>query len=205
MKKVYLVYAKIKEDDFLSRMRYLLYNKYAFKKNDTNDDYMGLYAWSTDKTIIDEFLSIRNNDIYIIKTKKMDYEEYDEFRRNYSTEKMKIYMYELLSIENKSTEIQIASTKNEYDTITMDGEENMFQWSPEFKTDYIIFNDEIIDALDIVAYTTVHDMNWSIYEDRADYASNMVSYGLTVNSHKYIPFYNNTAMMLMYIFKPMFV
>ena len=69
--KLYLIYAIIPSNVFSTRIKYLIDNVKDFKTQ--GNDRVGLYAWTTSKKILEEFLEGRDHDIYkVIKKEFMD-------------------------------------------------------------------------------------------------------------------------------------
>ena len=70
--------------------------------------------------------------------------------------------------------------------------------------DYEIFNDSIINALDIIGYTSEYDINHSNDDERIERANFQESFNLTPLGNKRIDIHTE-ANMLLYLYRVMFV
>ena len=198
MKKVYLVYATIPYKIFI-KIKYMLPKIEKFKSKGNN--MVGLYAWTTNKEYVEEFLEIRNNSIYTVK--KVDIEEKGELKSikdNYGTSELKPYEYYLDSDDKDSEHVDIISTKNEFVCSTIDSEEYLFDFGPsvEEEAPYVIFNDDIIEALDVLGYTDKYDLSFGDSE-KVDLVSYNNSFGVSVMERSKIKF-TNQMNILLYLF-----
>ena len=75
--KVYGIYAIIPTEVFESRMSKLVYDKNKFRLSKNENYYYGLYAWTTKKKVVKEFLDIRNKNMYKVQEIKSPEDEKD--------------------------------------------------------------------------------------------------------------------------------
>lgn len=199
MKKVYFIYVAIPEEIF-NTIKYILdkSDNYRWKKSKM----FGLYAWSTNKSIVKEFFQVRNKDIYTIVKKEIDDFEYKNFKDIYNTLKLDRRLYYFDRSEKKERSIEIVSTKNEYIASTMNAEENLWEFGPpiEQSVPYTIFNNDIIYALDYLGYTKEYDLRYAA-EDTIDFNSYNESFGLTPLGNRNKMIYENQMNILLYLFR----
>lgn len=158
MKEVYLIYASIPSILFDSKLHdYVKDNtKYSLK----NGNYTGLYAWTTKKSLLNEFLEFRENakSMYTIITREFTKEEYYAFKSENEYEKLAYYRFyhnmeycKSESIEKYST--SILCTKEEYEEVYDQGEYHLLDYMTQIvNTEYITFKDEFKLALDRIGY-----------------------------------------------------
>lgn len=176
MKSIYIIYIKIDEDTF-NIFKYIIPNVHDFKWRD--DNFYGMYAWTTSKSKLSEFLEIREKSIFNISKKEIDDEEYKMFKSHYHLLELKRYDYNS-NRTNKDEYVKVVTTKNEKIEVQDNGSENYNEFGPAVSSlfNYKIFKKDIIQALDIVGYTGLYDVNYGNldYMDAANYNK---SYGLT--------------------------
>ena len=117
MKKVYMIYVSIPEGVF-NTVKYIIgepAKEYKWKDGNV----YGLYAWTDKEKLFTEFMRIRYQDIYTIVEKEVEHDEFKVLKTKYKY--LRIGMYELLINDNES--LEIACTRNEYDSSTEDGRE----------------------------------------------------------------------------------
>lgn len=198
--KIYLIYAAIDSEDFLTRMCHLVPDKNIYKLNDDETKFIGLYAFTNKKNVMKEFIKSRNHADYIVNREELDDDSYESFKVNNIQLHLDYY---------KFGDTTMVATKNEYVQITDYLSENMYEFIQCATVDYYIFNNDIMDALDKISYTTAYDTTLvsgenDFYNDRLSQADNNASYGLTVNGQPLHLFEDNVEMCFLYIFKPMF-
>lgn len=113
MKKIYMVYLNI-SDELYKKVEGLnfVYNHFDYYKED--DKWRGLYAWTTKKDRLHDFMEIHNKEYFIVRTVKENDDNYDEFRPQLADAKnsiMKIGNFMYLSKERG--QIPLATTKFE--------------------------------------------------------------------------------------------
>lgn len=206
MKKIYIIYATIPENIYNRQLKYTLPS--------TNKDYQwkngkmyGLYAWTDSKKILNEFFEIRNSGIYTVSKKScLSDEEYKIFKDNYSMLKLSLNRFYYTSEMNDDECIDIVTTKNEYVISTEYGIEtlNEFAFKPSEEISYLLFNKEIIKALDTVGYVDAYNDLYGT-DDQAGFTSYQNSFGLTTFGYKKsLPKIENQMNILLFIFGYMF-
>lgn len=150
---IYAIYVSLPMRSF-ERIKYLIRNVTDFRSS--NGKMVGLYAFSKKKSIAKEFMEIRNSNIMTLKKIDADDDWSSEFKSRFSSCCISEYT---LSTGDKKKPITLLCTKNEYSNIHDFKQENLFEFGPaQFtKIDYEIFNDDVIEALDILGYTTAFD------------------------------------------------
>lgn len=111
--EIYMISIKIPINIYTKKYVYILEDsaKYKYK-----DKYMyGFYAWTDNEKYLEDFLSIRYNDIFKINIKKMSNKEFNKFEKEYSNQKLSNYKYSYYS-KNKKLNMDIISTLYEYKT-----------------------------------------------------------------------------------------
>lgn len=203
--KIYFVYAEITESEFNRRIKYLVNNnnhEFRWKHNKA----YGLYAWTTSKKLLNEFLEYRNNDIYtVVKKELLDDYELEKVSKTYSDSKIKISKFYCdYEKSDKGNYVELPVTDNEHYNVSVCGEENMEEFGPKIPDiDYHMFNKKVQEALDTIGYTTDYDVSFSNDDDIA-FADNQKSYGLTVMGRKYPYKKRNEFNTLLYLFHFMF-
>ena len=204
-KKIYYLYAKIPENIYNKKVKYLISNNHDFR---WKHSYMyGLYAWTTSKKILKEFIEVRENSIYtLVKNDILDKEEYNRIKDRYSDLELKSYRYyynNSLKLDDES--IMIVSTKNEYVHSTEFNEEFIYQFGPQVSDTfpYYIFKDKIIDALDRIGYVSKYDIELGS-EDDSNFANYNLGFNMTKYGHKNKVVYNNDMNNLLYLYRYFF-
>lgn len=207
--KIYLIYAQIPDEEFNKKISFLVRNKFNYKW--TKEKYMyGLYAWTADKKILKLFLELRQGtNIYTIKKKDIDYDEYKAFKEEYHEEKLRIEEFSYGKDENdKVNKIPVAVTLSEKIASKDEFSENFYEFGPNVSkiARPEIFNKEIKDSLDIIGYESMWYEYFSDDEDNNmhDLMNYNRSFGLTASGNKYIFDENNQLGRLIYLFFYMF-
>lgn len=212
MKTVYMIYVRLPND---------VYKNIAWVLPTDNDYvhygdyYLGLYAWTTKKEYADRFLNERKEcNFYILKVKTVDDSVINELKDTKSYDKLSEYSFDTGDY-NDLQSIKMIVTKNEYDQIVDDPSIYYFTDITNIHqlSEYYWFNDELIAALDLMGYTTEHDINgsdpdyWTEEEqsEMMEYASNNLSYLLTVRGNSYYGFCENKFALLLFIFRDLFL
>ena len=176
-KKIYAIYLFMDKESYETKMKYLLgMNHIPFDGIPLSDSLVsGLYGWTDSTKLKDEFLSYRNPEFYRVVTLEPDNRLFHEITIH-AEYKINRYPYTTISKENGIEDMEIASTKYEYVNVTSYGMENKVAFVDDEiiseNVDYMMFNDEIMKALDIIGYTFHYDMNYGNEERRnnADYS-----------------------------------
>lgn len=109
--EIYLVNIEIPINVFNLQYIYFIDNseKYVYRDNTM----YGLYAWTTDKDLLEEFLNTRNKSIFKVKSKKVDKKELKEMKKSYETHQLDWYIYSC-KFKGEEKGIGVISTLNEY-------------------------------------------------------------------------------------------
>lgn len=211
--KVYGIYAIIPTEVFENRMSKLVYDKNKFRLSKNENYYYGLYAWTTKKKVVEEFLYIRNKDMYKVKEIKIPKEDERDFKLEFKFEELAYYNYKV-----GKEEYEVLTTLNEFTESCDNRSENLDELLYEKITndvaDYEILKKDLIKALDIIGYTTYYDIECGgnpevttdeEANDRLALASDSKSYNQTVYGRRYIDFTENEFEALLYIYEPMFM
>lgn len=212
MKTVYMIYARLPNAVYKNiewvlptDNNYVQYGNYR----------LGLYAWTTKKEYADKFLNERKEcKFYILKVKTVDDSVINELKDTKSFDKLSEYSFDTGDYNNLQS-IKMIATKNEYDQIVDDPSIYYFTDITNIHqlSEYYWFNDELISALDLIGYTTEHDINgsdpdyWTEEEqsEMMELASNNLSYLLTVKGNNYCDFCANKFALLLFIFHDLFL
>lgn len=199
--KIYLLYITIPDEKFFSsEVRNLIPNL----KDYVNCDgyWMGLYAWTNDKSILKEFSKIRDMKKYRIMKKDITKEEFIRFKLDYKIYQIGYYSFVADELNPRRQKLhegekRILSVFHENDTIMQDGEILFYdEFTNQFNYDYEYFKEKYQDTLDALGYSTLFDVclcggydksrSEEEMDDRSEYASYQMSYGLTLNGAEYI-------------------
>lgn len=191
-KTVYLIYVVIPIHIY-NKILYFLPKHFNFVCR--GNKYYGLYGWSFKKKMITEFLSFRNKNIYTLKEYTFETEdEYETFRKDNIELKLD---YRVFVTKDKSTikKVQLVTNKIEYVESVENASENCNLYILEKLSfvDYSIFKDKIIDALDVLNYTSLYDTYAADSDERSDSAGfnlsfNMTPLGTTIGKIEYDEF-----------------
>ena len=205
MSKIYFIYASISEDVFNKRIKYFIDSRIIHKFRWKHGKLYGMYAWTTDKKKVKDFLETRNGSIYTVI--KKDVEDKDEelkrLRREYGEQELNYYSFR----HDDPEEMIILTTKNEYTISTDNIEEYLYEFggfNDYLKYDYRVFNEEIQLALDILNYNTQYDTNIGKTES-IEYARYNSSFRVTPLGRTMTDFTYNEANVLLYFFEYMFI
>ena len=215
MKNLYMIYIIVPSDVFNSRIKYLIDSRYStFKYKD--GFITGLYAWSTNKKLVKKFIESRA-DVFKVKKKEMSDASYKKYKKNYFDLRLEDRRYFAdVSIRDNDVEkvvesdlyMDVISTKFEFIAATYEISENMASFGPAsyLSYDYKIFNDLIIEALDVLQYTLLYDTfvptNPESDEmlEREDVAHYNSGFNLTPYSNIMLDFTSNECVALLYLF-----
>lgn len=219
MKTIYLIYIVV-NDDLLFNLLSSFVNIKLYDYNDDSNTFKGLYAWTTDKDIYEEFMLFRKGcNLYRPIKKTIDKDEYKQFKSQYKSLKLKRYKYCRGDYIPKPDE-RVVSTFDEHSFIYEDCcdfalmvDKGLF---PDLIVDYTIMNDEIIDALDTLSYTTEYDSYYggdpdyyrdddSEIVDRESLAGYNKSFGLTIFCHPYVDITCDKFKLFLYVFQPLLI
>lgn len=214
MKKIYLIYAKIPDPLYQMLSFYIRYIEKTFTIS-VDNKWLGLYAWTTSKKKLKIFKETRKKaKVYIYKEKMIEKDYLKKFSEENKDSKLGNYEY----IQSYSLAclppINVITTLEEYNIATDNDiiyeflvENSVFQ---NYNVDYMIFRTDIINALDILNYTTEYDLFWGGEseddgEDRTETANYLMSYNQTPFGNKYIGIYDNEFASLMMVFSSLFL
>jgi len=169
MKIVYLIYVTLPSSIYDSRIKYLMdsrYNTFRYK----NDYVTGLYAWTNKKDMLKKFISTRA-DIFNITKEEMSDKNYKGYKKDYSDLRLeeRRFFTDISFRETYSKYIDdnpkpneymdVVTTKFEFRASTIELSENMMSFGPAsfLSYDYKIFNEKIINALDVLQYNSLYD------------------------------------------------
>ena len=200
MKKVYLIYVKIPTYIYLDRLCHLVTNN-DFRFRQKGKYILGLYAWTDDKKLLKEFMETRYAPIFKVKKTRKDNLE-DILPKDISiTLKLEEHNYfhdsdfdpEFSNVDDtisdivKSRSELIVSTREEYNNCAWSLSENMLEYGPAKyivrENDYTIFNDELIDALDILGYISNYDLLYANASNMYDVNDYNRSFGTSYRGH----------------------
>ena len=185
MAKVYFIFTTIPEKVFTSRIKYFIDPQTIHRYHRMDEGKMhGLYAWTTSKKKLLNFLETRNEDIYNVKKEDIPIgkKEYlHELRKEIGNLELNFHEFET---DNEDGKLELVTTKDEYIAVTEDLEPNYWQFviGDLIDIDYKIFNHGIQEALDYLGYTAHYCMNNDEdYENgMCDMANHNNSFGRTV-------------------------
>lgn len=205
MIKVYLIYARLTEEEYQSIFNWLYRANY---KTDSQGYRVGLYAWTKSEKKLKAFKKTRP-DKFVYKEMKISKEEYPSFRTENIIYRLDYYNYHyntenVEDINEEDNVISILTTKNEFVTASEDNaayaiNEMLIECTV---IDYEIFTDPVKNLLDKIGYTYNHDNLYGDEESR-DLVSQYYGFGITPLGNKYVnPFDNiNEINTLMILFK----
>lgn len=183
MKKVYLIYAKIPAVLFDSKIHDYVNDKSKYKFTDKS--YIGLYAWTTNKELVDVFFEFRKGakSIYNVITRELSKNEFKIFKKESYYEELSYYKFstKLTSddyysngwkpdkkdsqsdkeefFSNDKDIIYLVCTKEEYIEAYEYGQQHIFDYMGQtLRADYIAFKDKYKLALDYIGYCDVFNI-----------------------------------------------
>lgn len=205
--KIYLIYASIDTSVYDYEIKFITPNKPVFQKE--GNKMKGLYAWTTKKKLLEEFVEARNGaGIYMYLKKEVSKEEYFEFKSDYNLLELKSYGYFIgYNDKHEKEYVNVVSTKNEFITITEDG----IEYVQEEITDIVVglspypcFNEKIMKACSLVGLLTQCQLFYG-NDDDVDYISYQESFGLSVGSAIiHANDFGNELCLLIFLFQYMF-
>lgn len=180
--------------------------KYIYIEND--DMCFVLYAWTDKKEYAKDFLRVRSNSFIMKEQKIDDQDEFHRFKIRYKEERLDLYKLQTYNNrEEKYEEIKVLMTFDEHILFTEYIEERLSDiLAPNCETEYMYFQDEYIDALDLILYTTYHDIFHAMDESVEDFASYQLGFGLTPNGNDVRKIYDSIDQfkLFVYTFKEFF-
>lgn len=209
--KLYMIYAIVDTKFYYSILRNLLPTQHPFELINDTDKCTGLYAWTTEKSLLKQFSKERDMNKFKVLKANIDKDDFPRFNLDMIDLKLEDREYVIPLTKSHET-VHYVTTKNEYVQVTDYGRENLYYFKPFMDVDYMIFNEEIIDALDIINYTSIYDTECLCggesdeeVTERMELANFNASFNLTTNGHKLVEMYENTAATLIYLFSPLFI
>ena len=220
--KIYLVYAKIPH--YLKNYAFDFIDNFTSYVKDGNGNYVGLYAWTTKKKYFKAFKETRSKDFFVYKEKNIPSGDIEYFRKELSSLELIKHSFAIViggkGIEYKDKKsgkgIKMILVYDEYDKIVTSHDGNVplswYNMTTVASEDYYPLNDTIIDALDIIGYTSEYDMLYGGDDDafldeeidsRRDTVYNQLSYQLTVDDNSYINLMANEFNTFMFLYEPL--
>ncbi len=220
MRDIYLIYIVLPNKVFDSRIKYLMDSKYnTFRHKD--GIVTGLYAWSNKKSIVKKFIDTRT-DIFDVKKKEISDKVYKKYKKDYSDlklEERRFYSdtalresyHKYIDDKNPVSDndfADVVTTKFEFVASTIEMKENMMAFGPAafLSFDYKLFNERIIEALDILQYNLLYDIyvptnpeSDEMFE-RKDVADYNASFSRTNRGNEIFSFDNDEYITLLYLF-----
>lgn len=183
MKKIYVISSFIDYNDDYSHIA--LFGS-IFQESDSGY-YAPIYGWTFDKKLAKMFIKTHNKKYFMLKTIDIDDESEEKFLNFYKDLRIDYFDYST----SLSSAVNILSTEWERNVSSREVGSELDSYAYDVAaTDYSIFKDNYIDALDYLSYTSFHDMfiggdprfaknqnEWSERQERAFYNA---GYNLTV-------------------------
>ena len=199
--KIYLLYITIPDVEFTCySVRNLIPNVSDYVN--CGDYWMGLYAWTKDKSILKEFSNLRDMKKYRIVKKDITKEEFATFKLDYKIYQIGFYSFASDELNPKRQKLhekekRILSVFHENDTIMQDGDILFYdEFINEYNYDYRFFKEKYQETLDSIGYSTLFDvclcggyddtLSDDVIDKRSEYASYQMSYGLTLDGREYL-------------------
>lgn len=184
--KLYLIYIKVPEKEFNRRFKFIISNAHSYNYKHHTKILKGLYAFTDDEDKLNKFLKQRSK--YIFKVKEKEFKSEMELRKfTWDNDELRLIYKNFDDLDDGGGNVSVL-TKNEVSQVIDNLYENMFEFVVKegvFSFDYEIFNDKIIDALDILGYTYIYDKFICSDEDRIDEMGFNESYSLTRFGRKF--------------------
>jgi hypothetical protein len=221
MKEVYLIYASIPSILFDNKIGDFVKDKMKYKFH--NNYYRGLYAWTTKKKILKEFLEVREGakSMYTVIKREFSKNEFQEFKSENSYEELSYYTF-YHDMDDDVTESDITDnrtfvcTKEEYEETYDMGMQYMYDYMAQIvNVDYLIFKDEFKMALDSIGYCDTFNRIYdglSEYDDHDDFYFSRHemtqfnnSYGLSYYGNEVVNICENKLVIFINIYYEMLV
>lgn len=170
--KVWMFYYKADPKDII--------RDYIENQELTIEEKYPLYAITNDKVLAHSFMDTRNMKSFIVKTAKVDFEDYKDYVRSAQDAVLEMFSLETKDEYNFKVEVDVTCTKYEYYTIT-DMDIELLNFDEDFWSGipiYSVFNKKCIEALKTMGFTAFYKMmatNPIIPEEDDDYSSGGVS------------------------------
>lgn len=149
--EVYLVNIEIPINVFNLQYIYFIDNseKYVYK----NGIMYGLYAWSIDKSMVDEFMNTRSNLVFKVRSKKINKKGLKELKDKYKTHQLDLFIYRI-KYKSDLKEMGVISTENEFNVCNSSEEFILSHFSDNdthcFKYLNKKYQDIVYDILEVV-------------------------------------------------------
>ena len=219
--KIYLVYAKIPK--YLNGWAEDTIDDFVHYSRDEDDNSVGLYAWTIKKKYFNQFKKTRSNDFFVYSEKDIPEDAIEWFRKEVKTRELTKHSFALVvggyvtEYKDKSGKgVKMILVSDELDKLYLghDGyiPEAYYEMSSRASEDYYPLNNTIIDALDMIGYTTDYDINFGgddeVFDDeecysRRERASYNMSYQLAVEGSRYINLMANEFNAFMMLYAPL--
>ena len=221
MKEVYLIYASIPSTLFDCKLHDFVHDstKYSLK----NMYYTGLYAWTTKKELLEEFLEFRQGAKSIYKVIKREFEkdDYQEFKLDNEYEELNYYKKynnrdDFRTDSINSTLANIICTKAEYENAYDIGAQYLFDYmSRIISAEYLVLKDEYKLSLDHVGYCDMfnrlhdgiddNDEYNEFYYNRYEFTNYNEGFGLSFYGQPLIDICKNNLLIFINIYYEMIV
>lgn len=152
--KVYKLYAKIPKDVFETKLRFLVPNSSDYTLDDKGY-YIGLYGVCKKKSVLKEFLELRNKSVFIIKEDDID-DDTMQFRVYSNLEIVRSSLNTFDHENMKPNKIKVAIVLNEKTSCTDYPREYLNEMYPSVYDELPVslFNKKIIDCLEVLGYSS---------------------------------------------------
>lgn len=202
--KIYLIYAKIDIELWEKKLKthIQIYQSKSyfgeFKYDDRTDSYIGLYAWTHEKSVMNMFKESRrlafNKGMYTIKEIKLKRDDFIDFMHDNKDKEIVLKYLQTKKSEKSSFKkdgeyyVYIVLTRNEYELSTDDSSarEEMFESLYYLlRVDYYAFDSVYKMLLQRIGYATEFDANViddnesDYYDMRSELANYNMSYKLS--------------------------
>lgn len=150
--KVYMIFASINERVYDEVIKFYLPKQTVFQMKDGK--YHGLYAWTTNKKLLKEFMDGRGkSNIYKVGKKELTDDSFIELKDKFDQAELKDYTYFSAEKEGKKEYVHVISTKNEHNIVLNEGQfyiqEKIDMLLIERFPLMIILNDKLLRALNL--------------------------------------------------------
>lgn len=192
--KVYFFYICIPESVFSNSEDAIAMEKFEFVMSDilkygrldrATNSKIALYAITDDKYKAKEFEKFHDMSLFrkiVHKMSKQEYEDYkkSDLSKDYTHDRLELEYYPSGGYDN----VSILLTSEEYnaiqDSVMSEIENMMYEYC---NTNYHIFKDKYIEALDVLLYCTHHVSMYSVDEDEVSSVGEaFYGYGITVEN-----------------------
>lgn len=203
---VYFIYANIPREVYDKTLKFLLSHQYDFRAK--GNMMRGLYAITNKKKYVKEFFNIRSGrEMYTLVEKEMSKEDWNTLSEDRFHD---LLLKESRFISDGRDFIDMVVTFNEEVTTKEDGSAYISEFGPRqfVDIDYMIFSKALINALDVLGYTTYFDTSSSSFDpERKEAARYNLDFGQTSLGREMPGFTtaDNEINILLYLYRAMFL